>query len=56
LFDGSQPEEALFTYANMVVGPHRRAETSTPSGKSLAISDAFNHTDLVRKETLVQVH
>lgn len=55
-FDGLQPEGAFFTYASMVVGTHLRVETSAPSGKSPAISDAFHHSKLIRKDTLVQVH
>lgn len=51
LLESSQPGEALLTSDFMVVGTCQRAKT----GKSPEMSDAFTQTELVRKETLIQV-
>lgn len=52
LLEGSQSGEALLISDCMVVGTCQRAKT----GKFLEIdSDAFAQTELVRKETFIQV-
>lgn len=52
---GSQPEEAFLISAVIVVVSHLSAKTSVYTGKSPEMLDAVIQTELVRKETSVQM-